>query len=252
MNDKIYTILESSASLGFSGLIKVLIGAVLFLIVGVVLVIILGRKKVFKRSSTVWNVLTGIYYAYIPIVFAIFGGILGGIYGANRAVTSTIEKQGQAFVEAVMPEIPEFLEYLGKNQDSLAGYSTGDLIDKYFEEEGEKDESTYAKLVNKGGKWVLEGTLDALVNYSADKIGVEEETAELTVDAIMELDLEKLDESVSKIVVQGINHQANGFFKTLYISVLIKILIFLAIPIIETIAYFAAFRKKAEDEKPVA
>jgi hypothetical protein len=134
LNKVLNEILNESVGFGFSAIGYLILGLLIFLIIGIILVIILGKKKVFKRRFKIWNIFPKLYYAYIPIIFAIFGAILGSIYGVNKSINKTIEKQSVELMEAITPELPDFQKFVDENIDSItvAGYSTGDLIDIYF------------------------------------------------------------------------------------------------------------------------
>ncbi|MDF1549258.1 MAG: hypothetical protein P1P88_15640 [Bacteroidales bacterium] len=93
MSEKLNEILGASAGIGMAALGYLLLGVAIFLIIGIITVIFCGRKNLFKRNNKVYNVLTKIYYPYIPIILAIFGGIFGAIYGLNQSINKNIEAQ---------------------------------------------------------------------------------------------------------------------------------------------------------------
>jgi energy-coupling factor transporter transmembrane protein EcfT len=250
MNEKLNEVLDASAGIGFSAIGNLLLGLVLFLILGIVTVIICGRKKVFKRQNKVWNVFPKLYFAYIPIVFAVFGAILGSIYGFNKSINKNIENQSVELMEAIIPELPEFQKFVDKNLDSIkiAGYSTGDLVEMYFnkDEKEEDEQGFFGSMASKAGKWVMEGAIDGVIDYTAKELDIETSTAEGTINTIKAIDFNNLDESVAKIVSKNINKRVNSFFGSLYLSQLLNLLVFLGIPIIEIVVYFAFFHKKEE------
>jgi len=252
MNEKLSEILDASAGIGLSAIGYLILGLVLFLVIGIIVVVICGRKKVFKRKNKVWNIFPKLYYAYIPLVFAVFGAILGSIYGVNKSVNKTIESQSAQLMEAVVPELPEFQKFIDENIDSIkvAGYSTGDLVDKYFskEEKQEEESGFFGNIANKAGKWVMEGAIDGVIDYTADKLDIETSTADGTIKTLRSIDFNNLDESVAKIVSKNINKQVDGFFSSLYLSQLLYLLVFLGLPIIEIGIYFAFFAKDAKVE----
>ena len=252
MNEKLSEILDASAGIGISAIGYLILGLVLFLIIGIIVVVICGRKKLFKRRNKVWNIFPKLYYAYIPIMFAVFGAILGSIYGVNKSINKTIESQSTQLMEAIVPELPEFQKFIDENMDSIkvAGYSTSDLVDKYFSKEKEVEEESgfFGNIANKAGKWVMEGAIDGVIDYTADKLDIETSTAEGTVKTIRSIDFNNLDETAAKIVSKNINKQVDGFFGSLYLSQLIYLLVFLGLPIIEIGVYFAFFARKPEQE----
>lgn len=248
MNEKLSDILDTSAKIGFSGIGTALLGLVIFLLMGIIVVIICGKKKIFKRRFKVWNIFPKLYYVYIPVIFAVFGAIFGSIYGVNKSVNKSIEAQSAKLMEAIIPELPEFQEFVDKNLDSIrvAGYSTGELIDIYFakQEQKKEDHSFFGDIANKAGKWVMEGTIDGIINYTANQLDIETSTTEGVMNTLKSIDFNKLDESASGIVSKNINKQVNKFFKSLYFSQLIYLLIFLGIPVLEITVYFAFYAKE--------
>jgi hypothetical protein len=252
LNKVLNEILNESVGFGFSAIGYLILGLLIFLIIGIILVIILGKKKVFKRRFKIWNIFPKLYYAYIPIIFAIFGAILGSIYGVNKSINKTIEKQSVELMEAITPELPDFQKFVDENIDSItvAGYSTGDLIDIYFSKEKvEKEEAGFfGNIANKAGKWILEGTVDGIVDYTASKLGVEISTKEGSINTLKSIDFNNLDESVAKIVSKNVNKQVNGFFNSLYLSQLLYLFVFLGLPLIEIVVYFVFFAKVKEEE----
>ncbi len=255
MTDKLNDILGLSAEIGFTAFGTLILGLIIFLIIGLILVIILGKKKVFKRRFKIWNIFPKLYYAYIPIIFAIFGVILGSIYGVNKSINKTIEKQSVELIEAIVPELPEFQKFVDENLDSItiAGYSTDDLIDLYFsEEKEEKDEpGFFGGIANKAGKWIMEGVINSIIDYTASQLDIETSTAEGTINTIKSIDFNNLDESVAKVVSKNVNKQVDGFFNSLYLSQLLYLFMFLGIPIIETVTYFAFFAKEIKKDSIV-
>ncbi len=251
MNDKLSEILNDSAGIGFAAFGTLLLGLIIFLIIGIILVIILGKKKVFKRRFKIWNIFPKLYYAYIPIIFAIFGAILGSIYGVNKSINKTVERQSVELMEAIVPELPEFQKFVDENLDSItvAGYSTDDLIDMYFSKDKEEKEEPgfFGRIANKAGKWIMEGVIDGIIDYTASKLDIETSTAEGTINTIKSIDFNNLDKSVAKIVAKKVNKQVNRFFNSLYLSQLLHLLVFLGIPIIEIVIYFAFFAKVKEE-----
>lgn len=247
MSEKLNEILGASAGIGMAALGYLLLGVAIFLIIGIITVIISGRKNLFKRNNKVYNVLTKIYYPYIPIILAIFGGIFGAIYGLNQSINKNIEAQSKLLMESIIPQLPDLQSFIDENLDSMeiAGLSTGDFVEKYLNKDSTKVErGFFAGITNKAGKWVLEGVIDGVISYSAGELGIESGTTRNTLSTLRSIDFNHLDESASKMASGSIKKQVNAFFGGLYISQLINLLLFLIVPIVEILIYFLLIRKK--------
>ena len=90
--------------------------ALLGLVIGIVGVVIAGRSGIFKRSNSLWSLIAGLNYVYVPLILAIFGGFFGTVYGthtcADRFIDDTakpLTQYGQTYLTqamAIVPEIP--------------------------------------------------------------------------------------------------------------------------------------------------
>jgi len=240
-------VLGISAGIGLSVIVYLIAGAVLFLLIGIVSVVICANKKLFKRHHQIWNFTAKIYFLYIPLVFGTFGGILGGLYGLKQSVMQNIDKHSSLLVESSRIYMPEFQYFINQNIDSLqiAGFSADGLVDKFFNKDtlvGEK--GFVASFENKLGKMVFKGIIEGLIDYSAYKVGVKQSTLKGTLENLSEFDYKNADKSVTKVILKTIKKQVHALFNGFYISQLINLLLFLSIPIIETIVYFGFVKNK--------
>lgn len=243
MSEKVLEILDSSFGLGINAVYSSIVGVILFLIVGIILVIFCAKKNLFKRKNKFWNIATKLYYVYIPVVIAIFGAINGGIYGLKKAVNRIIEEQSSELMAVIIPEMPDFQKHLQETIGStnLVEFSTKDIIDEYFDSEDaeeEDDKGMFDKIYDKATKWVFEGTFNGLISHYSEKLNIDGSTAVGTVKIMRSIDFSDLDKSTARIVSKFIKKQSNSFFRGLYFSQLINLLLFLIVPIVETSLYF--------------
>lgn len=241
MREKVLEIIDSSFGVGINAISSAIMGTILFLIIGIVLVIICSKKNLFKRRNKLWNIITKIYYVYIPIVIAIFGAIYGGIYGLNKAVNRTIEKQSTKLMAVIIPEMPDFQKHLKEiiNSTNLAEFSTEDAIERYFNNKNEEEEKgMFDQVYDKAANWVFEGTLKGLISHYSEELGIDGSTAAGTVKILRSVDFDNLDKSAASIVSKFITKQSNSFFRGWYFTQLFNLLLFLSIPIVETSLYF--------------
>jgi len=247
MSEKINDIFGASAGIGMAAIGYLLLGVAIFLIIGIIVVIICGRRNLFKRENRVWNIFTKLYYPYIPLILAIFGGILGAIYGLQKSINKNIATQSKVLMESIIPELPEFQSFIDENLDSIevAGFSSHDLVEKYFNRDTNKvEKGFFGGITEKVGKWAFQGAIDGLIRYSSSELGLGNSTSEMAISTLRSLDFKHLDKSMSEIASKNIIKQVNVFFKGLYFNQLLNLLFFLLVPIIEVIVYFAFFRKK--------
>jgi len=90
--------------------------ALLGLVIGIIGVVIAGRSGALKRSNSLWSLIAGLNYVYVPLMLAVFGGFFGTVYGTHTCADQFIDdtakpltQYGQTYLTqamAIVPEIP--------------------------------------------------------------------------------------------------------------------------------------------------
>lgn len=136
--DLFFSLLKYGISFGLIGLLS-----------GLAIVILAGKKGLFRRPNGLWAILAGLNYVYIPLVMVSLGVGLGVVYGthacADRFIDDTakpLAKYGQSYFNQAMqivPEIPwarhqdESLdEILADEMAQRLGAPMGSEAHKYF------------------------------------------------------------------------------------------------------------------------
>jgi len=226
---------ESAIATGFNSILFALAGLVL----GIVFVVIAGRKKAFKRTNRVWSLVAAMNYVYIPVVLMIFGGAIGGIRGAHQTAGKFIDKTSQPLVEYGHQYTQQFGAYL--SQLPLANQPGMTL-----------KEAVAQQLVTQGG--LEAGSLThsmvsmislATINYLLDEIDVPEavRTPVFVAKALLE---NPVDQSAFLALPRSLNQAVDAFFRPQYIITLSAFLPFLLLPFVEFGLYllFGRIRKQ--------
>ncbi|MEM7656001.1 MAG: hypothetical protein AAF399_07720 [Bacteroidota bacterium] len=75
-------------------------------LIGILLVIIAGKKRWLKRPMKLWTFVAGLNYVYLPILFGVIGGCLGVVKGIHATVDRYIDVVSE-------PAITYAAEYTG-------------------------------------------------------------------------------------------------------------------------------------------
>lgn len=139
------------ANLFFSLLAYGLTFALIGLAIGIVLVIIAGRSGAFRRPNSLWQMLAGLNYVYIPLLLTVMGGFWGTIYGAHTCAdrfiadsAKPLAQYGQTYMNlafSMAPEIPwerhqgrSLDEILAEEMAQRMGTVPGSKAHQYFSE----------------------------------------------------------------------------------------------------------------------
>jgi len=125
--------------------------ALLGLVIGIILVVVMGRSGAFRRQNSLWQVLANLNYVYIPLLLATMGGFWGTIYGAHTCAGQFIDGSAKPLTQycqtymnlalSIAPEIP-WEHHHGKSVDEILanevaqrmGATPGSKAHQYFSE----------------------------------------------------------------------------------------------------------------------
>lgn len=103
--------------------------AVLGLLVGLGLVFVAGRRRMFNRSHPVWTTLAKAYYALIPLSLMLLGGAWGSTYGAHSAAGDFVDRNAKQLSQYAQEYFPHFQTEIAKaSLDQYRGLSLDEII----------------------------------------------------------------------------------------------------------------------------
>jgi hypothetical protein len=234
-----------------------LLGGFLGFIVATPVLIMIGRRRLLRRSPRTWNLLTTLVYPYLLVVFILTGGGLGGVFAGHRYTERWISGTLAPMVQLKLPTIREWL-----NKEVDWGHTRAASIDDiahliltrlYYKPESDSwFEQKRARMVNyvtlNVGKWIIVGALGAFVGYvvarGGDTVGLDKGTIQITVDLIKEMDLSKVDQSFFQILESAMLGQIDKVFKGFYVQAALFFLLGLLVPLAEILIYFLWYERR--------
>ena len=222
------------------------------MLTAIVVMVVLAKKKLLQREHWLWNVLAKLSYLAI-FAGAISAGVAtGATYGAQRQIHDTLEFDVQPWIESRMPA---FRQYLSK---TIGVYLPGKLVtvreliepfvkDMYYvPKSGDTWEQTKAQVINEMilvyAAEVLTEQVQKVVSRQLASLGVAVDDAlsangggargylasdlgKVFAQGASNVDLTRLDATIPQVVVSAIYKQVTTYFKTLYLSIGLSVLL---------------------------
>lgn len=222
------------------------------MLTAIVVMVVLAKKKLLQREHWLWNVLAKLSYLAI-FAGAISAGVAtGATYGAQRQIHDTLESDVQPWIESRMPA---FRQYLSK---TIGVYLPGKLVtvreliepfvkDMYYvPKSGDTWEQTKAQVINEMilvyAAEVLTEQVQKVVSRQLASLGVAVDDAlsangggargylasdlgKVFAQGASNVDLTRLDATIPQVVVSAIYKQVTTYFKTLYLSIGLSVLL---------------------------
>ncbi len=210
-------VLPSIGSVFINGFLYALLG----LVAGLVLVAIAQRKGLLKREIRLWTMCTKLYWLYIPVLFMLLGGALGGVRGTHKAADQFIESSAvplkdysRSFMGFFIEKLPSLPWEPGKEMN------VDKLVTKSMEQAG---------LISGGMASGIAGALNkAIISYVFGKLGLPDTFNNPTQ---LYQDLQKADlGNTTDGIIEPMRTYVGAFFWVKYKLVLLMFLPFLLVP----------------------
>ena len=196
------------------------------LALGILLVVIAGRNRVFKREFRLWSFIAGLNYVYIPLLLMVLGGALGGFRGAHLAASRFIDQASEPFVEYGYRYANHFKNYLPEIPwDQQQDRTIDEAIAYQLAQEGGLQEGSVAHSM--ASMFNL-----AIVNYTLDEMGVPE-MARDPLSLARALQSTPVTESTFLALPNSLHQVCDQFFYAKYLFLLGLFLPFLLFPMAE-------------------
>lgn len=229
-------ILKDISLLSYAGsMIKWVLG---FALVGIVLIVLGHRFKLFKRNKKVPNILAKFYYVLIPLYFIFFAFKFAPIRNTQNELNRVIHKH-----EPIVKKYTyDFMRMVISDSSLSNKTSVKSIVNHYIEEVVEEQSKEAASKMGFGAKFLskwdkkiktrfLESILEKkLIEKTTGAVGLQSETGE----ALYEHSFSKLfkDGEVVDLIIAEIN----GIFSKAYTSMFIFMGFILLIPVMEIVA----------------
>jgi hypothetical protein len=218
---------------------SVLKGALIGLAAGIILAVVLGRFGLFRRQNRVHSALAKLWYAYIPLLFAVTFAAWSGISYGHSMIRGLADEM-RPEVTAVSVEFAEgFLEELGAISGDIQVAHVislvGTYIDDYFGTSvlsGIASRSGYARRVVGA---IRPYVVNSLTDYAANRIAsAAAGRLNLPEERIAELwNTDILTAFKSGLVMDIIEAQAEARIAPAYKTVKIAFIVLAAVPAAE-------------------
>lgn len=232
-------------------LIKVLPWALLFAFIGfllaLVVMIVVSRKRLLRRSPRAWNAVAKLSYLAILSGFVLGGGAAGVVSQVQRQFNTELDRAVLPALEAQVPVLREYLTAQLRGVAPNKPITARDLVDAMLQDlyYQPKSNSLWEKTKAQSVNWVLrrfgaealtaafqqmvimriEATGEAmkkdmygqaqgeLVQFGADAL------VKLALDANKNVDFTELDKKVPQVFTDALRKQGDGYFHSLYTSI---------------------------------
>lgn len=209
----------------------------LFLVLGIILLIVANRYKLFKRNNKTMNVLVKVWFIFIPVWFVLFAFQFAPVKNTQKEFNRLIVQHKEAATDYVYG----FLSSVVSDSILVQKASIKTIVDTYLEESLNKEKEGEAKSHKKAKRFVskikrkiehafLSQILETkMLEGAAGYIGMDKETGK----AVYRTSFHNLFKEGE--IVDIFRGEVNHIFGFVYKSMLITFLIGLMIPVLEII-----------------
>ena len=221
--------------------------AAAFLIV-IVTLIVLTKKRFFKRLNKVWNYAAKIHYPVWITVFVIVGFINGAMNSAGSRAENILESTGKPIIEAsVLVLYEQLLEEFSisppNEKISIQSITTNIINDMAAQENPEPEtKGVKAKVKNwlryQLTEWIVTSAVNEILSSAVQKttsaLNISEEYLEFDKEWLVNMDFSKTGDVISEVVYKTIERNLkiviSGFKSNMYILFVLAILLLLIEP----------------------
>jgi len=222
---------------------------------------VIHRQRWLRRTPRAWNVLAKLSYLILVAAFVLAGGIGGALHGTQRIVDHKVSSALEPLLAARMPALRGYLAACLAPMAKSSVITVRDMLQPMLRDLGYQPRSAgwleqrKAHLINevilRGGAVALTQAfqqsmrlLPQFLPTAGDK--GQDQLVHFTVDTALKMlaatgekvDFSPLDESVPKVFAEAVQHQIDSLYKGIYIGLVIKLMIVLALIAAEMLFYF--------------
>lgn len=273
---------EGIASFAGEILLKASFWAIVFAVVafGVALIVMwmIHRAKLLRRVPGWWNVLAKASYLLILVAMPLAGALAGAAFGTQHVVDGAVDANVEHVLAAQMPAVRQQIgSYLAPMAADTV-ITVGDFVQPlmaglaYTPASRSWVERKKAHIINDivlgGGTRILTVAFQQAMRALPDLLptadnGAQDQLVHFTVaNAVKVLgttggkvDFSPLDDSVPRVFSDALRRQIDGFFRGVYIGIVLKLLLVALLVGGEMLFYFRYWlprRQKAEEAPPAA
>jgi len=233
------------------------------------------RLRWLRRSPKVWNVLAKLTYLVVVLAFTLLSGIGGALYGTQRVLGHNVDTYLEPAIASQMPKLRLFLAEQLEPMARNSVITVRDLMQpilrdlRYQPRSSSWLEQHKARLINelilRGGAMALTEAFQQCMRHLPQFLpesGDQGQDALLsfTVDTALKMlavtgekvDFSPLDQSVPQVFTHAVQRQIYSVYKGLYIGLLIKLAIVLALLGAEMLIYFRYWVPRRARRVPLA
>ena len=251
-NEQVFEYADTVFTTFFENILFILPGALVwsaaaFLIV-IVTLIVLTKKRFFKRLNKVWNYAAKIHYPVWITVFVIVGFINGAMNSAGSRAEDILENTGKPIIEAsVLVLYEQLLEEFSisppNEKISIQSITTNIINDMGAQENLEPEtKGVKAKVKNwlryQLTEWIVTSAVNEILSSAVQKttsaLNISEEYLEFDKEWLVNMDFSKTGDVISEVVYKTIERNLkiviSGFKSNMYILFVLAILLLLIEP----------------------
>lgn len=230
-----------------------LLSAMIWMLVGVVLVAVLHRRRVYARSVPLWNVLAKLHYPLWLAIFALFGFSFGLVNSLKGSVFAAIDGQLRPALTEVLPPLQQKL--MENLPAELANQPlTGEAIYEYFlslpraGEELEKEAASWrGRVSQRFRQWTddylyrrsVQAMAEAMARQAALQMGLEEDAVIDGLAALKSVDLTDQAGAIAGAITDALKGQVGGAAVALQIQAAAGLLLMSLLLLVEPTAHWA-------------
>ncbi len=227
--------------------------------IAIIVLIILGKKHLFKRDDKVWHMIAKLHYPIWIVLFVTTGFFYGSVNALETRAQNALRETAKPFIEASVPIIyKELLSGLpvSSPDENITIRNAAKYIMKDFEYVPKSDseiENLKSKMINWTtnilGQQIIINTVNVLVSKAVQDVGtsmfhLSDEDLEFNQTSLLDIDLSQSDKSISDVIYKAIDKKLDSFMSGIRLNLFIAFFFAVFVLMLEPLAYYYVRRKR--------
>lgn len=228
-------------------------------IIAIIVLIILGKKHLFKRDDKAWHMIAKLHYPVWIVLFVTTGFFYGSVNALETTIQNALRETAKPFIEASVPILyKELLSGLpvSSPDENITIRNAARYIMKDFEyvpKSDSKIESLKSKMINWAtnviGEQIIINTVNVIVSKAVQDVGtsmfhLSDEDLEFNQASLLDIDLSQSDSSFSEVIYKAIDKKFGSYMSGIRLNLFIAFFVAIAILLLEPLAYYYVRRKR--------
>ncbi len=237
--------------------LNALFASFLALILAIVVLIVLTKKRLFRRGNAIWNLLAKLHYPIWLAVFICTGFTYGAVNSVESGVVNLMEKTAKPFIghnvavlyTYLLNELPLSSSDKKMTVKDATAYISGHISNSPPPELQEESVRSYSASVIalSISDWVVESAVTALVSEATEGVGsalsLNDKDVEFTQEQLLRMDFVRGEDVIVELVYASIEKQFRLFMGGVKANIFIIFAMTIFLLLLEPLVYFILRRK---------